>query len=650
VNSAIETNNGHTNDGHTNNGYTNNGLGHDLIHSLTTGIDSPVQSSSVQAMQMENEIARSMNTPHISKAHRISKAQRIALTAIRLDGETRMRVDDNPFVADEYSRLMADNVCFPPVIVFQDEEQYWLADGFYRVAAARQLEREAIMALVKPGTRRDARLFAIAANTVHGSRYTTKDKRHAVLTLLADPEWRDWSNYQIARHCGVTEGTVRKYRDEVAVPSATQNTQTRKYLRGGKTHTMNVGGLSMVRAAKTQIPPIPPACTATTNSHTTTSASPSLQDLSSDVLDRARELSLVNDPAQVSALLAIAPHEQQQIVTLIADKKAATVAEAQLQLQRQREKDAKADAIKERTKQALAAGWDSHFVCGDCTQELSALEAQSVRLLLADGPYGVNFCNNNRVATPRSERISGDESLEEALDVHRRMLQAVEHAMMPDCHVMLFCDKRFEPEFRQLLCEAGYTFKDSLIWDKGDGGRPIKNQAYRRHERILWYTKGSPVMVEKIADVLCHRRPSREPNAFATNHPTPKSVSLMQELIRATTVVGERVVDPFAGSATTLAAAKSLGRCYFGVEEKTDWHAEGMARLLSVDSPAQETTLAVASASCLSLIPAADSVNRNDLTASIHRPPYLSLTPPALGVAANADFAEDLDAALPMAA
>lgn len=58
----------------------------------------------------------------------------------------------------------------------------------------------------------------------------------------------------------------------------------------------------------------------------------------------------------------------------------------------------------------------------------------------------------------------------------------------------------------------------------------------------------------------CNRE--RTPNG----HPTPKPVGLMVELIRDFTDVGDVILDPFAGSGTTLVAALYTGRRCIGIE------------------------------------------------------------------------------------
>jgi hypothetical protein len=49
---------------------------------------------------------------------------------------------------------------------------------------------------------------------------TNEDKRKAVAKLLGDPEWKDWSNAEIARHCGVSTSFVASVRNkETEVPN-----------------------------------------------------------------------------------------------------------------------------------------------------------------------------------------------------------------------------------------------------------------------------------------------------------------------------------------------------------------------------------------------------------------------------------------------
>jgi len=62
-------------------------------------------------------------------------------------------------------------------------------------------------------------------------------------------------------------------------------------------------------------------------------------------------------------------------------------------------------------------------------------------------------------------------------------------------------------------------------------------------------------------------------------HPAQKALDLMRQLVEAFSEPGELVLDPFAGSGTTAAACKSVGRRFLGWESDPAYHAAAAARL-----------------------------------------------------------------------
>lgn len=67
-------------------------------------------------------------------------------------------------------------------------------------------------------------------------------------------------------------------------------------------------------------------------------------------------------------------------------------------------------------------------------------------------------------------------------------------------------------------------------------------------------------------------RAERTENGRIDNaHPTVKPQDLMEWLVRLVTAEGQIVLDPFAGSGTTLKAAKALGREFIGIEQQPKW-------------------------------------------------------------------------------
>ena len=103
------------------------------------------------------------------------------IASIRLDGGTQTRAGKDPGTVQDYRAAMLDGATFPPVVIFQDGPNNWLADGFHRVEAATLAGLVEIAADVRQGTARDARLFGLGANKTHGLRLPT---------LTSAPPWR----------------------------------------------------------------------------------------------------------------------------------------------------------------------------------------------------------------------------------------------------------------------------------------------------------------------------------------------------------------------------------------------------------------------------------------------------------------------------
>src|SRR5574338_1349271 len=165
----------------------------------------------------------------------------IEVAKIRLDGGTQPREALDEAVAHEYGEAMSANgiTSFPPVDIYYDGTDYWLADGFHRVKGAKLFHINTIRANVNQGTRRDAVLHSVGVNASHGLRRTNADKRRAVMTLLNEEEWRQWSDREIARRCGVDHKTVGALRQEMTgeIPQS----DLRKGADGRTINTANIG-------------------------------------------------------------------------------------------------------------------------------------------------------------------------------------------------------------------------------------------------------------------------------------------------------------------------------------------------------------------------------------------------------------------------
>lgn len=179
----------------------------------------------------------------IGKDHESGREfSRLALLDIRTNGGTQTRAELDQGAVNDYAEAIEDGATFPPVVVFYDGNDYWLADGFHRYRATEKAGRTHIDADVRQGNQRAAILHSVGANADHGLRRNGEDKRRAVQTLLDDPEWSEWSDREIARRCRVSPTSVGQWRKLTVQMDSDR--RGRKYTtRHGTEATMRTGNI-----------------------------------------------------------------------------------------------------------------------------------------------------------------------------------------------------------------------------------------------------------------------------------------------------------------------------------------------------------------------------------------------------------------------
>ena len=217
----------------------------------------------------------------------------------------------------------------------------------------------------------------------------------------------------------------------------------------------------------------------------------------------------------------------------------------------------------------------------DARDTLPSIGASSVDLVLTDPPYGHNNNNNGDLAHRResalglvnsgkslageSRPIANDGS--EANDLVRWMFGEANRLLKNGC-CCCCCGGGGgpDPQFARwsLWMDDLIGFKQAVVWDKGGLGM---GWHYRRqYEMVLvaqkpgaagkWYGGHDVGNVVRISGI----KPAKN------DHPTPKPVELMARFVAWHSAPGDLVLDPFAGSGTTLVAAKNLGRRSVGIE------------------------------------------------------------------------------------
>lgn len=180
--------------------------------------------------------------------------KKLNLLNIRIDGGTQARLTLNQDVVKDYSEHMREGAVFPPLIVFHDGAEYWLADGFHRYFALRANAVVSTECDIRSGTQREAILYSFGANegSKRGLPPSFEDNRNSIIKMLNDEEWSKWTNTAIAKHIGVSNMTVGRVKSSIETKS--DQTTTKKFVdKDGKEKTMNTENLGRKASTKPDV-------------------------------------------------------------------------------------------------------------------------------------------------------------------------------------------------------------------------------------------------------------------------------------------------------------------------------------------------------------------------------------------------------------
>jgi len=224
----------------------------------------------------------------------------------------------------------------------------------------------------------------------------------------------------------------------------------------------------------------------------------------------------------------------------------------------------------------MPALMQNHLYQGDCLKFLATLEDQSVDALITDPPYSSGGLHvGARQQAPSAKYIqrnlkkayvefAGDNRDQRSqLSWYVLWLSEAYRILKPGAPVCLFSDWRQLPLTTDALQAAGFTWRGIVVWDKTEGVRPQSGRFRSQAEYIIWGSKdGMPL--DRQAPVLpgVFRHPVRKADKF---HMTGKPTALMRDVVKICERGGV-ILDPFAGSGTTLLAAALEGYQWLGSE------------------------------------------------------------------------------------
>lgn len=130
----------------------------------------------------------------------------------------------------------------------------------------------------------------------------------------------------------------------------------------------------------------------------------------------------------------------------------------------------------------------------------------------------------------------------------------------------------YEPILFAVKDKKNYVFNADAIRVEAPTGARRKLIDYRKQPPEVYASTKVPGNVWHFARVR-YRMPEYQ------EHPSQKPEALLERILLASSRPGDTVLDPFAGSFTTLAVAQRLGRHGIGIEREARYVAAGLRRL-----------------------------------------------------------------------
>src|SRR3989440_6047004 len=264
---------------------------------------------------------------------------------------------------------------------------------------------------------------------------------------------------------------------------------------------------------------------------------------------------------------------------------------------------------------------------GDCLELLALIPESSVDLVFAAPAY---FLSNGGITRHAGKMVSvhkGDWDKSRGPDgnheFNRSWLAACQRVLKPNGSIWVSGTADVIHSVGFAMQQLGFKLLNNISWVKPNPP-PNLSCRYFTHatETIIWAAKNTKsrhtfnykLMKEinrgkQMKSVWEVRPPEPWEKRFG-KHPTQKPVALLERILLASTNEGDLVLDPFAGSGTTLLTAFRLRRHALGCELSAEFLSLSFRRICS---ELVQLQISVASLH-FSVDPSANSVDRSNST------------------------------------
>lgn len=230
------------------------------------------------------------------------------------------------------------------------------------------------------------------------------------------------------------------------------------------------------------------------------------------------------------------------------------------------------------------------IINGDALEEMKKIPDRSINLIATDPPYNLN----------KNYGVSQDNlNFEEYINFSRKWLTEAVRVLKDDGSIYIFMGMRYISYIYSMLeQEFELNFNSWITWFYTQGIGKTKGFS-PRHEDILFFTKHPKNFTFNLDDVRVPQKFYRSVNNMRganpgnvwefshthycnknrQKHPTQKPEGLFERIILASSNEGDSILDPFAGSGTSLRVCQQTNRNCIGIEINSEYVAMIKKRL-----------------------------------------------------------------------